>query len=190
MEQVANNTPLWVMKIASQLLFWPTFAWNYLLYIRRSDDGWYSTIVELETGGRLLLGPAPVFKSMRDTLTKTEGVTVFVSTLHRDFTDSSVESHTFPMVDFVSPDLHTVEEAVEYVDERLAAGKTVYVHCKAGKGRSGTIVICWLMKHFGMSPEEAQEYLTKARPQVLKILSKREVVQEYYTKHVASSKKT
>ncbi|KAF4744061.1 Phosphatidylglycerophosphatase and protein-tyrosine phosphatase 1, partial [Perkinsus olseni] len=178
MESIANSSPLWVMKIVSEVLFWPTFAWNYLLYIRSNDD-WYSTIAELPTGGKLLLGPAPVFASMRETLVEQAGVSVFVSTLDRDFAGPSVESRSFPMTDFVSPDLPTVEAAVDYIDEQLEAGKSVYVHCKAGKGRSGTIVICWLMKHFRMTPEDAQAYLAKARPQILKVLYKREVVREY-----------
>ncbi|KAF4750183.1 Phosphatidylglycerophosphatase and protein-tyrosine phosphatase 1, partial [Perkinsus olseni] len=138
-----------------------------LLYIRSNDD-WYSTIAELPTGGKLLLGPAPVFASMRETLVEQAGVSVFVSTLDRDFAGPSVESRSFPMTDFVSPDLPTVEAAVDYIDEQLEAGKSVYVHCKAGKGRSGTIVICWLMKHFHMTPEDAQAHLAKARPQILK----------------------
>ncbi|EER03305.1 hypothetical protein Pmar_PMAR000542 [Perkinsus marinus ATCC 50983] len=185
--QIANSSPLWLMKMVSELLFWPTFAWNYFLYVRSADD-WYSDIADLPTGGKLLLGPAPVFASMREALVEKAGVTVFVSTLNREFGNSSVESRSFPMIDFVSPELHTVEAAVDYIDEQLEAGKCVYVHCKAGKGRSGTIVICWLMQHFRMSPEDAQEYLMKARPQVLKVLYKREVVREYYKKHVAVNK--
>ncbi|KAF4750184.1 Phosphatidylglycerophosphatase and protein-tyrosine phosphatase 1, partial [Perkinsus olseni] len=34
MESIANSSPLWVMEIVSEVLFWPTFAWNY---VRRLD---------------------------------------------------------------------------------------------------------------------------------------------------------
>lgn len=50
---------------------------------------------------------------MREALVEKAGVTVFVSTLNREFGNSSVESRSFPMIDFVSPELHTVEAAVE-----------------------------------------------------------------------------
>jgi protein-tyrosine phosphatase len=33
------------------------------------------------------------------------------------------------------------------VDEARAAGATVYVHCWGGRGRTGTVVGCWLVRH-------------------------------------------
>ena len=33
------------------------------------------------------------------------------------------------------------------IDRRLADGKTVYVHCWGGVGRTGVIVGCWLARH-------------------------------------------
>ncbi|RYG56938.1 hypothetical protein EON66_01655 [archaeon] len=30
-------------------------------------------------------------------------------------------------------------------------GDTVYVHCKAGRGRSTAIVLCYLIKHCGLT---------------------------------------
>ena len=33
------------------------------------------------------------------------------------------------------------------VDDALADGRRVYVHCWGGIGRTGTVVGCWLMRH-------------------------------------------
>ena len=40
------------------------------------------------------------------------------------------------------------------------------MHCKAGRGRSTTLVICYLIRQMRMSPEEAYEFVRTKRPQV------------------------
>ena len=44
-----------------------------------------------------------------------------------------------------SPELTTA--ALDAIDHHLAAGRTVYVHCWGGVGRTGTIIGCWLARH-------------------------------------------
>lgn len=41
-----------------------------------------------------------------------------------------------------------------------------YVHCKAGRGRSTTLVICYLVREMRMSPQEAYSFVRQKRPQV------------------------
>ena len=36
---------------------------------------------------------------------------------------------------------------LDEIDEARGAGSTVYVHCWGGRGRTGTVVGCWLMRH-------------------------------------------
>ena len=43
---------------------------------------------------------------------------------------------------------------LDAVDVALDDGKTVYVHCYGGIGRTGTVVGCWLVRH-GISGNEA-----------------------------------
>ncbi len=50
--------------------------------------------------------------------------------------------------------------------EQAAAGEVTYVHCKAGRGRSTTLVICYLVRELGMSPQEAYAFVRQKRPQV------------------------
>lgn len=47
------------------------------------------------------------------------------------------------------------------MEETLETGKNVYVHCNAGKGRSATVVICYLMKHKGWTPRESFDHVKK-----------------------------
>ncbi len=45
-------------------------------------------------------------------------------------------------------------EILNAIDDALARGRNVYVHCWGGIGRTGTVVACWL-RHHGRSGEEA-----------------------------------
>ena len=40
------------------------------------------------------------------------------------------------------------------------------MHCKAGRGRSTTVVLCYLIKHKGMAPLEALAMVRGKRPQI------------------------
>lgn len=44
---------------------------------------------------------------------------------------------------------------------------SIYVHCKAGRTRSATLVGCYLMAKNGWSPEEAVEAMRQKRPHIL-----------------------
>ncbi|XP_058784942.1 phosphatidylglycerophosphate phosphatase PTPMT2-like, partial [Vicia villosa] len=58
-------------------------------------------------------------------------------------------------------------------------GKTTYVHCKAGRGRSTTIVLCYLVEYKHMTPTAALEYVRSRRPRVLLAPSQGKAVQSY-----------
>ena len=38
-------------------------------------------------------------------------------------------------------------EILDVIDDALGDGRTVYVHCWGGVGRTGTVVGCWLVRH-------------------------------------------
>ena len=52
-----------------------------------------------------------------------------------------------PTIDFTAPSYEHVTRGVAFIREHAARGEKVYVHCKAGRGRSATLVLCWLMEH-------------------------------------------
>ena len=52
----------------------------------------------------------------------------------------------FETVDFKPPSLPTIQEGLTIIEQMKANGHSVYVHCKAGKGRSAVVVACYLIK--------------------------------------------
>lgn len=69
-------------------------------------------------------------------------------------------------VDFRPLSQEEIQSAVKFLEEQHEKGIPTYVHCKAGRGRSATAVVCFLMKKFQLSAEEAKEMVVKSRPQV------------------------
>jgi protein-tyrosine phosphatase len=51
-----------------------------------------------------------------------------------------------------------------FIDNALLNNGRVLVHCFAGKSRSASIVIGWLMKNEKMSYENALQYVRNYRP--------------------------
>jgi atypical dual specificity phosphatase len=90
-----------------------------------------------------------------------------------------IEQFHMPTTDFTHPSLADVTAAVEFVQEHASRGEIVYIHCKAGRARSATVAICWLIKYRGMTSNEAQAHLIAARPHVNPHVDQRPVVQQY-----------
>jgi protein-tyrosine phosphatase len=61
-----------------------------------------------------------------------------------------------------TPSPEQMTHILDTIDAALAEGKTVYVHCYAGIGRTGTVVGCYLVRH-GMSGEEALAEIARLR---------------------------
>jgi atypical dual specificity phosphatase len=51
-----------------------------------------------------------------------------------------------PTVDHTVPTVASLEQAVDFIKEYERQGKRVYVHCRAGHGRSAAAVFCWMLQ--------------------------------------------
>ncbi len=49
---------------------------------------------------------------------------------------------------------------LDHMDDELAAGQRIYLHCWGGVGRTGTVVGCWLVRH-GVEGEAALQRLAQ-----------------------------
>ena len=60
----------------------------------------------------------------------------------------------FPIPDMNVPTPALMTAILDAIDDAISAGTTVYVHCWGGRGRTGTVVGCWLARH-GIATGEA-----------------------------------
>lgn len=69
-----------------------------------------------------------------------------------------------PIDDLGTPTAEHMHTTLDLIDQRLDSGRTVYVHCWGGVGRTGTVIGCWLIRH-GVAPEDAIVVLRRLRLQ-------------------------
>ena len=137
----------------------------------------------------VIIGALP-FASHVESL-KSEDVVAVVNTCEEypgpvdAYRAAGIEQLRVPTIDFTPPTLESVESAVRFIEGQAPRG-SVYVHCKAGRARSATVVVCWLIASRGMTPEEAQKYLQARRGHVNPHVFQRNVVREYYAKQKAA----
>jgi atypical dual specificity phosphatase len=176
---MSNQPNLIWRRIAARVLFVPTLAWNTLLgRILRVRD-WWDEIDEA-----VIMGALPW---SRDVPTLHDlGVGAVVNTCEEyagpqaAYQRYGIEQLRIPTVDFTPPTLPDVECAVAFMQAQIAQGRRVYVHCKAGRARSGTVVLCWLIAARGMTPEAAQQLILQRRPHANPRLAQRAVVREFW----------
>jgi hypothetical protein len=58
----------------------------------------------------------------------------------------------FPIRDLDVPPASHMSAILDAIDHGLASGG-VYVHCRGGRGRTGTTIGCWLVRHGFASPD-------------------------------------
>ena len=165
-------------RLYARLVFWPTLAWNYLLgrVLRRRN--WWDRIDD-----HVIVGAYPFpgdVASLRG-----EGVRAVVNTCEeyqgplRQYAQHGIEQLRIPTTDFTHPRLKDIEAAVEFIQKYKLQNDSVYIHCKAGRARSATVAMCWLMKYRGMTIEEAQRHLLLSRPHINPKLASRPVVRTF-----------
>jgi protein-tyrosine phosphatase len=50
---------------------------------------------------------------------------------------------------------------ISKIEELVAAGRKVYLHCRGGIDRTGGVVACWFAKHHKMTAQEAMNTYKK-----------------------------
>ena len=124
-------------------------------------------------GCRVLAGDYPYSSDPRAGLAKLRrilnaGVTTFIDLTHphelepyepalraeAEARGIAVEHVRLPIRDMDIPSPRQMREVLDAIDAACAAGRTVYVHCWGGVGRTGTVVGCHLARG-GLSGPEA-----------------------------------
>lgn len=59
-----------------------------------------------------------------------------------------------------------MRQILDTIDEAAASGRPVYVHCWGGKGRTGTVVGCYLIRHKLATSDTALGEITRLRQNI------------------------
>ncbi|XP_019332302.1 phosphatidylglycerophosphatase and protein-tyrosine phosphatase 1 isoform X2 [Alligator mississippiensis] len=108
-------------------------------------------------------------ENVRAVLTLNEDYeTRFLCCSAREWEAMGVEQLRLSTVDLTGvPTLENLQKGVEFVLKHQECGNSVYVHCKAGRSRSATMVAAYLIQVHNWSPQEAIEAIAKIRPHIL-----------------------
>lgn len=165
-------------RFIAKSLFLPTFGWNILLGRVLKVRHWWD-----EVEPRVFLGARPLRRDIpKMSKLGIRGVVNMCEEFSGHpqlYETNQIEQLWLPTTDFHHPTIEQVQEGVEFIESKVSKGQGVYIHCKAGRARSATVLICWLMKYRNLSPQLAQEKLLLARPHTNRHLLERPVVQQF-----------
>lgn len=152
-------------RVYAKLVYYPTLAYNIfmgrILKVRR----WWDRVDPNCVLGAVPLGSDPV-------RLKELGITGVVNMCEEyagpvaQYESLGIEQLWLPTTDFQHPTAEMVQQGADFIERHKRQGGQVYVHCKAGRARSATIVLWWLVKYGGMTPQSAQEQLLAVRKHV------------------------
>ncbi|KAA0061514.1 putative dual specificity protein phosphatase DSP8 [Cucumis melo var. makuwa] len=165
----------------ARILFYPTLLYNVLRNKMEAEFRWWDEVDQF-----LLLGAVPFPKDVPRLKKLGVGGVITLNEPYETLVPSSlyyrhgIDHLKIPTRDYCfAPKFSDISRAVDFIHRNASSGKTTYVHCKAGRGRSTTIVLCYLVKYKHMTPSAALDYVRSRRPRVLLAPSQWEAVQEY-----------
>jgi atypical dual specificity phosphatase len=168
--------------IVARTIFYPTLWWNMLLGRWLKVRNWWDPV-----GQNVIVGAFPFARDVKKMAAA--GVGAVVNTCEEyegpveNYQAEDIRQLRIPTVDFTHPSFDDVQRAVDFMIEQIDDGRVVYVHCKAGRARSATVVLCWLIQTQGMTAMDGQQLLLKSRPHVNPRLTERPVVQQFEAKY-------
>ncbi|VTJ77568.1 phosphatidylglycerophosphatase and protein-tyrosine phosphatase 1 isoform X1 [Marmota monax] len=178
----------WMQAGLARALFYPTLLYTVFRGKVRgpAHRDWYHRIDHT-----VLLGALPL-RGMTHKLIQEENVrgvitmneeyeTRFLCNSSKEWKRVGVEQLRLSTVDMTGiPTLANLHRGVRFALKYQSLGHCVYVHCKAGRSRSATMVAAYLMQVHNYSPEEAVRAISKIRSHIYVRPGQMEILKEFH----------
>ena len=173
----------------ARLSYLPTLAFNVILE-KVTARTWWNRIDE-----RVVLGALPFRGEHAKQLIAEEKIGAVVS-MNEDYelrlfsnqgpewNELGVEFLQLATTDiFEAPSAEKLKRGVDFIHKmrQERPDSSIYVHCKAGRTRSATLVGCYLMDQYRISPEEAVNLMKEKRPHILLGPMQWDAIRNYYS---------
>lgn len=171
-----------------------------LIYTIWGSKAWWNNITD-----NIILGALPL--EQQKAKIQALGVTHVITTLEafelkkglvrpissQEWQNTSITHNHIVAEDFIGMPAEKIHEAVEYMRREIQSHPKAkfYVHCKAGRGRSVTVVVAYLCKYGTQNfatKEEAYAFVKNLRPQVNLNENQMAALQAYIDKYPKSSR--
>ena len=83
------------------------------------------------------------------------------------YNENGFEKLWLPVPDQEAPTVEQVNELVAFIDKQAKNDNPVAIHCKGGRGRTGTLIASYLISK-GASFDEAMEVINTYQPNAIK----------------------
>lgn len=145
-------------------LFDKLFPFIRFVYERLMGHRWFD-----EISPQLWLGGAPLYARDYEYLLE-NGITAVVNIrAERDddielYEKNSIAYQRLHVLDITLPTPEIISAGVDFIHDQIQDGRKVLIHCAKGRSRSATLIAAYLMKHEGMSFDEANGLMKEKRP--------------------------
>lgn len=148
--------------------------------------------------GTLLVGSRPGRKNLGADLAELQGMGVTVVVCCMEWGEmtrlgmadypcvaqqAGITFYHYPLKDCTAPDPRKLAKLVPRLCEHLIGGESVFIHCKAGLGRSASLCAACLL-HFGFLPDAAIQEVRRLRPGAIALRCQARSIQDYHQRYV------
>lgn len=173
-----------------------TLIFNRVMSLLCGRKWWHE--IESLKNRKILLGAIPLYRASSNDLTrlKTLKIKAVLSLVERfefkpgiaarpispeDWKKAGIKHLNLQTPDFKPLSLATLHQGADFIHENIKKG--VYVHCKAGRGRSATAVAAYFIKYhsktFGKTSDGALAHVKKFRPHIASGQKQKTVLRQF-----------
>lgn len=176
-----------------------SLTYNAIMNVATNGWDWWNQISIPSSNEKIFLGALPISRKFASndltTLTTEHNIGAVLSVVEpfemnspgsvltpitaNQWRHNGVQHKQLPTEDFKTMSLDAIEDGVEFIRKCVKQELPVYIHCKAGRGRSALVLTCYLIKYHGFTAEDAIKHIQKDRPQAKLEKAKLDTAIEY-----------